>query len=161
MTRIITIIILAMLIATQWSCSSSQSIDSIKSELQFVQFEKLEDLINQQPKPIVVFLHAEWCQFCRNMEQTTFKNQEVIETLNRDYYFVSFNGEQKEDVSFRGKTFKYQPNGRNSGLHELAQGLGTIDNSISYPTIAILNTEFEIVFQYGSFLDADELNEIL
>lgn len=95
------------------------------------------------------------------MEQTTFQNQQVIELLNNRYYFISFDGEQKEKVTFRNHLFQYQPTGRNTGTHELATALGTIEGSLTYPAFIILNSDYEIIFQYNAFLSGQEIVRIL
>lgn len=95
------------------------------------------------------------------MEQTTFQNQQVIELLNNRFYFISFNGEQQEDVVFRNHLFRYQPTGRNTGTHELASALGSMEGVLSYPALVILNPEYELVFQHNAFIEAKSLTAIL
>lgn len=95
------------------------------------------------------------------MEQTTFQNEKVIQLLNKKYYFLSFDGEQKESVVFKQHVFKYKPTGRNSGTHELATALGTIDGTLTYPAFVILNPQYEIVFQHNAFLNAKEMKAVL
>lgn len=134
---------------------------SIPQGLQHHSFTDLDSLMVRDQRPVAVFLHAEWCKFCKNMEQTTFSNENVIELLNDQYYFISFDGEQKEDVIFRNHVFRYQPKGRNTGTHELAVALGTVEGELTYPTLAILNPDYEIVFQHNTFLTAKELIRVL
>lgn len=144
------------------SCASSApNTISKTADLGMHQFESLDSLMALQQKPVVVFLHAPWCQFCKNMEQTTLTDNKVIELLNKEYYFVSFNGEQTEVVKFRNYDFQYQPTGRNSGTHELAKKLGTIDRTLTYPSLVILDPQYEIVFQYNAFLDSKQILSIL
>jgi len=114
-----------------------------------------------ESRNIAVFLHADWCKYCKNMEQTTFKNKRVIELLENTYYFISFDGEQKESVNFQGNQFDYIPSGRHYGTHEIATTLGTIDEQLTYPVFVILNAKNDIVFQYASFIDAPTLISIL
>lgn len=124
-------------------------------------FDQLDSLMAVAERPAAVFLHADWCKFCRNMEQTTFQNKAIIRLLNEAFYFISFDGEQREKVSFNQHEFAYQPNGRNSGTHQLAFALGAIDGTLAYPTLVILNSQYEIVFQHGAFLGARQLQLIL
>ncbi|GAB5551324.1 MAG: hypothetical protein Sapg2KO_09150 [Saprospiraceae bacterium] len=95
------------------------------------------------------------------MEQTTFKNKEVIDLLNNKFYFVSFNGEQKERVYFNQQIFDYEPTGRDTGTHDLAKALGTIDEILTYPGFVILNPKYEITFQHNAYLSAQDLRVIL
>ena len=90
-----------------------------------------------------------------------FANQEVIQQLNEKYYFVSFDGESRKSVLFRGRSFSYQPNGRNSGTHELANALGSMNGQLVYPSFVILNPAYEIIFQHNAFLGAKDMQIIL
>ncbi len=124
-------------------------------------FEQIDSLQRVEKRNIMVFIHTDWCKFCRTMEYTTFKNKDVVNALNRQFYFVSLDAEQKQDISFNGKTFKYKPSGAGTGIHELAVELGTIDGQVSYPGICILNPKYEIVFSYNQFLSAGDLLLVL
>ena len=130
-------------------------------KLQQFSFSQLDSLMVIQQRPVAVFLHAEWCKYCKNMEQTTFQNESVTHLLNERYYFISFDGEQKEKVIFNNHTFDYKPNGRNSGTHQLATALGTVEGILAYPTFIILNPKYEIIFQYNGFLAGQDLEAIL
>lgn len=95
------------------------------------------------------------------MENSTFKNSEVIRLLNTDFYFISLDAESKEDIHFNNHNFQFKPNGQNTGIHELATALATIDSQVVYPTVTILEPDFSIVFQKHSFLNAKELLVVL
>lgn len=117
-----------------------------------VRFEQLDDLQKIEKRPVVVFLHTSWCKYCGTMKNTTFKNDEVINMLNQKFYFISLNVEEKQDIRFRGYTFKYKPTGANTGVNELAEQLGTINGQLSYPSICFLNADYEIIYQQEGYL---------
>lgn len=81
--------------------------------------------------------------------------------LNESFVFVELDGEGKADIEYHGRTFKYKPAGANTGTHELATALGAIDGKLNYPTLTILNTRNEIVFQHGGLMDAKEMLAVL
>ena len=91
------------------------------------------------------------------MENTTFKNKEIIKQLNQNFYFISFNAEDKKDIKFNKNTFKFKPKGTNSGIHELAELL----SNQTYPTITILKADYSILTQIESFTNAKTLLQIL
>ncbi|GAB5525544.1 MAG: hypothetical protein Roseis2KO_34160 [Roseivirga sp.] len=126
-----------------------------------VSFEELDSLQKQAPRPVVVFLHTDWCKFCANMKNTTFQHEQVKALLTDDFYFVSFDGESKEDVKLLGNTFRYKPTGANTGVHELAEQLGTKDGAVSYPTVVFLNAEYEVLYQHNSFISGKSLRKAL
>jgi thioredoxin-related protein len=136
-------------------------VESLNAQDYALNFEALDSLQKKEPRPMIVFLHAPWCKFCENMKQTTFKSQEVKKILSEEFYFVSFDGESKEDVTFLGNTFKYKPTGANTGVHELAKQLGTKEGVVSYPTIVFLNEKYEILYQNDGFLSAKKLKKVL
>lgn len=131
------------------------------AQLKTYTFEEAEKLSKENPKPFVIFIHTSWCNYCKMMENSTFKNPEIIKLLNSKFYFVSFDAENKEDIHFNNHTFKFKPKGQNTGVHELATALATIDYQVVYPTIAILQPDFSIAFQKHSFLSSKELLIIL
>jgi hypothetical protein len=47
------------------------------------------------------------------------------------------------------------------GTHQLAKNLATIKGRILYPTLCILNSKNEIIYQYAGWLQVDEMVEIL
>ena len=122
-------------------------------------FEEAEAF--KDKKNIVVFLNTSWCKYCKVMENTTFKNKDVIETLNKDFYFISFNAETPEPITYLNHTFKYKKTGKNVGVHELAQALGTYNGTLSYPTTVILNSKQEIIFQYPYVLNHKRFIKVL
>lgn len=95
------------------------------------------------------------------MKATTFKNQQIIEKLNSDFYFVDFNAEEKRDITFNNHSFKYLPSGNNVGVHELALQLGTQNNQITYPVLCVLNEKNEIIFQYSNYLSPKDFKLLL
>ena len=105
------------------------------AQLKTYSFEEVEKLSKENPKPIVVFIHTSWCKYCKIMENSTFKNQEVVTLLNSAFYFISFDAETKNTITFNNYTFKFKPKGQNTGIHELATALATINNEVVYPTI--------------------------
>lgn len=124
-------------------------------------FQEAEQLAIQNPKPIVVFIHTAWCTYCKMMENSTFKNKEVIATLNDNYYFVPFDAEFTELITFNNHTFSFQPTGTKTGIHELATALATINGQVVYPTLTILDSEKSIIFQQHSLIRAVDLLSIL
>ena len=148
-------------ILTICSCASSSSTHAQMEKLEEYQFTEITDLLESEKRDIVVFLHAPWCHYCRNMEQTTFNDSEVIKLLNSSFYFISFNGEHQNDVLFKGQTYQYVPKGRTSGTHELASTLGKINGVLNYPTFLILSPELDITFKHNSFISNKEMLQIL
>ena len=131
------------------------------AQLNLVQFEQIDSLQKVEKRNVIVFIHTDWCKYCKAMHNKTFKNERVIKTISEKFYFIDFDAEEKRKIIFNNATFHFKPNGANSGIHELATELATIDKQISYPTVCVLNNKNEIIFQYNSFLNAKDLMAIL
>jgi thioredoxin-related protein len=131
------------------------------AQLKTYSFEQADALQKKQKRNIAVFIYTDWCQYCQVMKRATFSNDQVVRKLNEQFYFVALNGEEKRDIRFNSNLFKYKPNGTNTGAHELAEVLGTIDGKLAYPGLIILNSRYEIIFQYSGFLNARALRTIL
>ncbi|MFV8358761.1 thioredoxin family protein [Flavobacterium sp. LS1P3] len=131
------------------------------AQLQSISFEEIDSLQRIEKRKTIVFIQTDWCQFCHAMKNTTFKNEEIIKELNNTFYFVDFNAEEKRAVVFNETTFQFKPTGNNSGTHELAIALGTINKQLHYPALCVLNSENEIIFQHSGYLKPKELKLIL
>ena len=121
-----------------------------------------EEVVALKPaKPIVVFLHTDWCNYCNLMQQITFKDNEVVKNLNTNYYFISFNAESKKEVNFLGQIYKFVSTGIKTGKHQIAEVLGNVNGKINYPTTVILNTNYQIEAQFPYMLTSNDLIKIL
>ena len=131
------------------------------AQLKTYTFSEAEKLEQQNPKPIFVFIHTFWCKYCKMMENSTFKNPEVVQLLNENFYFVSLDAEQKNPILFKNNTFRFQPKGQNTGVHELAEELGTVDGAMTYPTFSILDKNNTILLQISEYTDAKTMITLL
>jgi thioredoxin-related protein len=131
------------------------------SQIKTYQFEQIDSLQKIEKRNIAVFIHTDWCKYCQTMQNTTFKNDNVVKLLNQKFYFIDLNAEQKKDIVFNGRTFRFEPTGLNTGIHELAEQLATVDNQVVYPTLCFLNSNNEIIFQHNQFINSKDILTIL
>lgn len=124
-------------------------------------FEQAEKLAKENPKPFFIFIHTSWCQYCKMMENTTFKNDAVVKQLNDNFYFIALDAEDQKPISFNNNDFTFKPKGIRSGVHELAEVLAKKDGVVSYPTVTILNTDYTILVQMQSFINSNDLSNLL
>lgn len=124
-------------------------------------FEQLAGLQKTQNRFVVVFIHTDWCKYCQAMKNTTFKDKEIAALLNQNFWFVDLNAEEKSDITYNGQTYKFRPTGNNTGIHELAEKFTTRNGEAAYPSICILNPDFEIIYQYNQLLSINDLRLLL
>jgi thioredoxin-related protein len=131
------------------------------SQVKEVSFEQLDSLEKKEKKPVIIFLHASWCTYCSMMQHTTLKHAAVVKLLNQYFYFVSLDIEEKRDIRFQGHTFSYMPTGVNTGIHQLAEQLGTFNGQLAYPGLCFLNAGYEIIYQREGYIGAKEFLKIV
>ncbi|HAV02085.1 MAG TPA: thioredoxin [Chryseobacterium sp.] len=112
-------------------------------------------------KPVVLFLHTDWCNYCKAMQKTTFNNHEVKKLLTEDYYFAKLDAAEKQPIYFGSELYEYKPTGVGSGYHELAAKLAEQEGEAGYPALLILTPDLKLIFRYNGFLKASELAELL
>lgn len=110
--------------------------------IKWMTFEDAVQKMKTEKRKIFIDVYTDWCGWCKKMDKSTFLDADIAKKMNEEFYAVKFNAEQKEDVVFDGKTFKYVQSGR-GGYHELAAAL--LNNQLSYPNFVFLNEEFHIV----------------
>lgn len=131
-------------------------VPDLPAQNHIVKFEEIKTLQDKAPKPIVVLIMTGWCKYCHAMKNTMTKDNKVAALLSEKFYTVFLDAEDKKDIFFAGKSFKYK-----AGIHELARELGTIKGRISYPTITVLNVKNEIIYQHDGFLNPRAMLYIL
>jgi uncharacterized protein YyaL (SSP411 family) len=117
----------------------------------------MDSLQRLQPKPVLVFMYADWCVYCKQMRYTTFRNKKLIDLLNKQFYVISFNGEQQTDVYFRGKKFVFIPTGKGTGYHEILFALGMPHQEIGYPSTSFLRPDLSVIDNASGYFSANEL----
>ena len=144
-----------------FGCSAKKKLPENIQTLTSFELTKLDSLISHSSKKTVVFIHTDWCTYCKNMEVTSFRNDQVIEALNTQFNFVSFDAESTKDIVYKNKVFKYKPSGRHTGTHELAEMIGMNNDQLNYPTLVIIDQNYEILFRHSAFMSGKELKIVL
>jgi thioredoxin-related protein len=110
-------------------------------EIQWMSFESSMRAFESAPKKIFIDVYTDWCGWCKKMDQSTFKDQEIINILSKDYYPVKLDAEMKREILLFGDTLNFVKYGRN-GAHELA--LKLLGGNMSYPSYVILDKDLKI-----------------
>ena len=63
--------------------------------------EKTLAQAKQQDRFILIDLTAKWCQFCKKMEQTTYKDFAVIDELKKNYIAIKADEEEYPELASR------------------------------------------------------------
>jgi thioredoxin-related protein len=112
---------------------------------------------DKNPKKIFIDVYTDWCGWCKKMDKDTFQNEEVAKYMSENYYMVKLDGEGKEPIEFKGKTFKFVASGRN-GYHEFVAAL--MQGKMSYPTTIFLDEEMNMLSPVPGYQKPDAFLQI-
>lgn len=105
-------------------------------------------------RKVFVDVYTDWCGWCKRMDRDTFNHPDVAKYMNEKYIMVKLDAQQKEDIIYKEKTFKYrEPQPGKRGYHELAIAL--LNGRLSFPTVVFLNKDMEILTPVASYLKPD------
>lgn len=129
------------------------SLQGWSQKVDWVSFDQLNTVMRDEPRPVMIFIHTDWCKFCALQETKTFTDSKVVDVLNEKIYALKLNGEARGQIGFLNKTYDYKPSGVGTGSHKLAEMLGSIDGQLSFPTTVFLNSQFQLVYRKNDFID--------
>ena len=135
--------LLALLAFGAFSSNKAQSVLIIEKEqpvelINWLTWNEAMELSKQEKKKIMVNVYTEWCYWCKRMEASTFQEDSIANYINENFYPVKFDAEQKEELVYKDKVFRYVKSGK-KGFHELAAHL--VRGRMSFPTIVFLDEE--------------------
>jgi thioredoxin-related protein len=110
-------------------------------KVNWISFQDAEKKLLEKELPVIVDVYTDWCGWCKVMDSKTYSKPNVAYYLNNKFYAIKFNAESTEDITWRGKVYRYDPQ---KGIHSLA--LALITGEKGYPnTVFIPNKQAEPV----------------
>jgi len=123
--------------------------------LKWYTWEEVVEMNKTKPKKMLVDVYTDWCGWCKVMDKKTFTDAEVTEYINKNFYPVKFNAEQKGEVKFNEQKFNYVETSGGRGVHALAYAL--LDGNMGYPTIVYLNEKYERILISPGFKEVGDM----
>ncbi len=130
--------------------ASSKEASATEGAINWMTWDEAIKANEKAPKKIFIDFYTDWCGWCKKMDKTTFSDPAVADYVNKNFYAVKFNAEQKEDVIFQGNTFSWKTGGR-SGVHMLAYEL--LDGRLGYPSYVYLQPNYERILISPGYKD--------
>lgn len=142
---------------------SFQNSSAQQQGVSWLTFEHLEDSLAIEPKKVFISFYADWCAYCKKMDETAFKNREVISKLNSEFYAVKMNSESLETITFEGRKYKNLEHGqKRNPTHELALLLASRKNQpFTLPATIVLNEQFEVTQRHFRYLSPKAMLKLL
>lgn len=150
--------ILVMLFLSVFSVCLGQ-----KKTINWLSFEQLEDSLAVKPKKVFIDFYADWCAYCKKMDEAAYKDPRIISTLNTDYYAVKMNAETTSTVTFDGQVFENKQAGKKRNpVHEIPLLLASRKGvPFSLPAVVVLDESFQIVGRYFEYLSPKRMAAIV
>lgn len=151
-----TILSMAMLVLSKGLFAQNESIN-------WLTFEQLEDSLELKPKKVFIDFYAEWCAYCKKMDQVAFKSPDVISKLNSEYYAVKMDAETEDTIVFGGQEFENEDFGKErNAVHEIPKMLASREGMpFSLPAIVVLDRSFRVTDRYFEYLTPKRMLKIL
>tara|TARA_R100000306_G_scaffold15039_1_gene18956 strand:+ start:5704 stop:6195 length:492 start_codon:yes stop_codon:yes gene_type:complete len=143
---------------------SSEEIKAQKQEtINWITFEQLDDSLSVKPKKVMLFFYADWCVYCKKMEEAAFKKPEIIKKLNRDYYVVKLNAETTKSFVFDSVVFNNtEANTKRNPIHDIAKLFASREGiPFSLPDTIFLDEDFAVTNRFFEYLSPKKLMEVI
>ncbi|MEA1986531.1 MAG: DUF255 domain-containing protein [Candidatus Marinimicrobia bacterium] len=111
-------------------------------------FQEGLKIAEQEQKHIIIDFYADWCKWCKVMDEKTFSLPFVEKYLFAHFVPIRVNTESKETVTFKGQTFS---------LGQLSGAFGVT----GLPSLAFLTPEQEMVTLIPGYIEKDKFMIIL
>jgi thioredoxin-related protein len=129
------------------------------AQVNTIPVEKLDSCMQTTAKPVLMLLTTDWCKYCQLQKAQLSRNKD-LEAKKEDFYFIEFDAEAKDSVTFHGHTYNYKATGVSTGIHELVIALSG-EKAVSFPAWILLSKDYQVVFRYNGVLSAPQLKELL
>ena len=118
--------------------------------------EEAEAACEKKPRKIFIDVYTDWCGWCKKMDKSTFDDSLVKQYAKEKFYAVKMNAEDKNNIIFKNKVFKYNPQMQ---ANDLAVML--LNGQMSYPTVAYLDEKLNPIQTMGGYVDAKQFYMLL
>ena len=113
-----------------------------------ISLEKFNSIFNENPKPILLYFSTNWCSYCMIQKKQLKKEDELLQILNNDIYFIEIDAETNQSIIFLGREYKSSSNGK---MHSFLEEFIDKKDQISYPYWVLISEEFKIEMKYRHF----------
>jgi thioredoxin-related protein len=126
--------------------------------INWMTWKEAQEAEKKQPRKIFVDVYTEWCGWCKRMDGSTFTDPEIVKYVNDNFYAVKFDAEDRQVINFRGRDYKYIPEGIR-GYNELAAEI--LNNQMSYPTSVYFDEDLDEIFPVPGYQEPKVFEKVI
>lgn len=133
------------------------------TSISWLTFEQLEDSLAVKSKKVFINFYADWCVYCKKMDQAAYKDVKVMAILKEDYYAVKMNVETRDTINFNGDSFVNVEFGKKRNpVHEIPHLLASREGiPFSLPAIVLFDKNFQIKKRYFEYISPKRMRIVL
>lgn len=140
----IAILILLGLFSFQSSSDAFYPTSAQDQTITWMTFEEAMAAGKQEKRKVLISVYTEWCSWCKHMDQTTFKDPNIVKFINEKFYAVKLDAEQKENITTPEQVYQYEKGeGKERGFHQLAVALTM--GRLTLPSTVFLDENFRVL----------------
>lgn len=137
----------------------SQTAFTQHGDVNWLTLEEAEAQTKINPRPIIIDVYTDWCGWCKRLDQTTYRDPQIVEFLNNHFYPVKFNAESSDTIEYQGKTYVNPRPGVKRSSHQLASVL--MPGKRSYPTSIFMDEKMQTPLIAPGYFDAKDMAPFL
>ncbi len=131
--------------------------ENTEEAIKWLSWEEAMALSGKEKKKILLNVYTDWCGWCKRMDKATFQEPNIARYINDNFYPVKFDAEQRDELEYKGKTYKYVKNSQR-GYHELAAEL--LKGRLSFPTVVFLDEDLNVIQSIVGFKTPQQFERI-
>ena len=114
------------------SASKNSFEEEEQNEIEWLDFETAIERNKDDRKFIFIDIYTSWCGWCKKMDASTFKDEEVVEYMSEHFYAVKMDAESNEGIVYN--EVLYEKEGR---YNKLAFNL--LAGKMTFPSFVVLS----------------------
>ncbi|MCH8523539.1 MAG: thioredoxin fold domain-containing protein [Balneolales bacterium] len=126
----------------------SQNRNHFSMPFSWVSMEEAQNNAQLDGKKILVNVYTDWCEYCKKMDATVYKDSLIKNSISTYYHSVRINADSEDTVVF---------NGVEISQHDLARKMGIR----SYPTILFLDNSGDLILQINGFMPIGDFKNMI
>lgn len=143
----------------KWGYSQEPATNTSPQEVKWYSFEEGMKLAKKKHKYVIVDIYTDWCGWCKKMDNETFRNPEVVKSLNENFIAIKLNAETKEPIAFNGNIYSNPNPSKQKSTHQLAIALAGA--RLAYPTYIYLDYKGNNITGSQGYTQAEDLLPLL